>query len=183
MWIPCSKPDPPPMEDSGSLEFPMYSLKAETFLGLRIVLKHEDAHAAGYLVEFFKDQGSAIFISHQWLSRSHPDPQGTQLQDMQNSLRNILNDAGHMQISPHPATQMYFCSQPTNYASRFRGKTLLIWYDYLCIPQENHQQRCQAIRSIPAYVARCDFFVALCPPCQHLETQEALNQYTWGARG
>ena len=149
-------------------------------------MRHEEALETGCLVEFSKDLGSAIFISHQWLSCSHPDPHAEQLQVMQKALRNIMMPGTwQMQISPHVSSEMFLCSQPVNYASKMQGKPLLIWYDYMSIPQkdEHQQQRCEAIRSIPFYIARCDFFVALCPSCIHLDTHEMLSQYTWADRG
>ena len=174
------------MQEFGSLEFTMYCIRAETFLNLKAVLMHEDALERGCLVEFCQDLGSSIFISHQWLSCSHPDPHGEQLQVMQKALRNIMTPrTRQMQISPHMGSEMFRCPQPVNYASKMQRKPLLIWYDYMSIPQkeENRQQRCEAIRSIPFYVARCDFFVALCPSCIHLDTHEKLSQYTWAERG
>ena len=164
----------------------MYCLWVEIFLDLKVVMRHEESLEMGCLVEFSKDLGSAIFISHQWLSSAHPDPHGEQLQVMQKALRNIMApQTRQMQISPHMSSEMYLCAHPVNYASKMRRKPLLIWYDYMSIPQkdENKQQRCKAIRSIPFYVARCDFFVALCPPCIHLNTHEMLSQHTWANRG
>ena len=149
-------------------------------------MRHEEALKIGCLVEFSKELGSSIFISHQWLRCSHPDPHGEQLQVMQKALRNIMTPgARRNQISPDIISEMYLCSQPVNYASKMQGKPLLIWYDYMCIPQreENQEQRRKAIRSIPFYVARCDFFVALCPCCIHLDTHEVLSRYSWADRG
>ena len=41
----------------------------------------------------------------------------------------------------------------------------------------------QAISSIPAYIEKCEFFVALCPVLTHVDTAQAMDQYTWAKRG
>ena len=57
----------------------------------------------------------------------------------------------------------------------FQAKPLFLWYDYFSVPQledrkfyaaadeRDGSQQALAINSIPAYVSRCRFFLALCP--------------------
>ncbi|CAK9009143.1 Ankyrin repeat and KH domain-containing protein 1, partial [Durusdinium trenchii] len=71
---------------------------------------------------------------------------------------------------------------------------LFLWYDYFSCPQleekgdacayaegSNHLQ--MAIDSIPVYVSRCDFFMALCPVLSSPDGTETFSDYTWGDRG
>mmetsp|Transcript_38690 Transcript_38690/g.89505 ORF Transcript_38690/g.89505 Transcript_38690/m.89505 type:complete len:585 (+) Transcript_38690:39-1793(+) len=166
----------------GSVYFPMFTVPSMIFLGLKQIFAHEDALDAGLLVQFCWQMGYALFVSHQWLSNKHPDPNGTQLKVMQHALQNILS--GVSSISSHILTEMFF-GQCADHSSRLRRKPLFIWYDYFCVPQknENAKERRDAINSIPAYVARCAFFVALCPLEKHRDSGQPMTQHTWAERG
>ena len=76
-----------------------------------------------------------------------------------------------------------------------KAAPIFVWYDYFSCPQPMADQMSKvksivfnpledlrrAIASIPAYVASCHFFVALCPMLQTDGIE--LNQYTWARRG
>eukprot|EP00438_Fugacium_kawagutii_P024610 Skav227269 [mRNA] locus=scaffold3803:33616:34630:- [translate_table: standard] len=79
--------DPSPF----NLRYPMYVVPLEALL------------RDGVLVRFNETLGKAMFVSHQWLSNTHPDPQGKQLKVFQQAMRNLLS--GSIQVSPDFATE------------------------------------------------------------------------------
>ena len=73
-------------------------------------------------------------------------------------------------------------------------------YDYFSCPQlegknsfalagknsfgeEVGSEQASAISSIPAYIARCQFFLALCPTLECPEEAKVLSMTTWGPSG
>ncbi|CAE7336193.1 ANK2 [Symbiodinium pilosum] len=76
----------------------------------------------------------------------------------------------------------------------FQAKPLFLWYDYFSVPQleerksyttdeRDGSQQARAINSIPSYVARCRFFLALCPVLDCPSEAKVLSAATWSRRG
>ena len=82
----------------------------------------------------------------------------------------------------------------------FQKEALFVWYDYFSCPQlegknsfvlagrnsfgeDGGSEQASAISSIPAYIARCRFFIALCPTLECPEEAKVLSMTTWGRRG
>ncbi|CAE7667124.1 Ankrd17, partial [Symbiodinium sp. CCMP2456] len=146
---------------------------------------HEDLADAGVLSEFDESLGKAIFVSHQWLSDTHPDPDFQQLKVLQDALKNIV--AGTSSISQALFSEIVYGRRRGPAPGDFAPGHLHIWYDYFSIPQSRggraSQARQTAIQSIPTYVARCEFFVVLCPALKHRDQKRTLSHATWGERG
>ena len=163
----------------------MYTVPADAFLQMTEVKMHEELADAGVLPEFDESMGRAMFVSHQWLSDTHPDPDFQQLQVLQAALKNIV--AGTSRISLATFVEILFDRIKCPTADDFAHGHLHIWYDYFSIPQRSchgvSQVRGSAIQSIPTYVARCEFFVVLCPALTHRDQQRSLSHATWGERG
>ena len=125
------------------------------------------------------------FISHQWLANQHPDPKNEQLQVLQEGLRNLL--AGVAQVSQPVQSELFHGRMPCPTASDFKSTPLYVWYDFLCCPQDASEcasrNRQWAISSIPSYVAKCKYFVVLCPALAHAEQRVTLSYETWTGRG
>ena len=140
---------------------------------------------AGSLVEFEEHMGQAMFVSHQWLSMHHPDPEGEQLRTLQQALRNIMS--GTSQVGLPVTTEIYLGRLQCPTANHFNQRDLFIWLDYCCCPQGSSvlaaRDQQEAIDSIPVYVARCRFFVILCPALMHSDQNLTLSQQTWCQRG
>ena len=76
----------------------------------------------------------------------------------------------------------------------FQVQALFVWYDYFSCPQLEERksfgadetdgsQQASAINSIPAYVAKCRFFLALCPVLDCPFEGKVLTAATWSRRG
>ena len=169
----------------GSHTFAMYTVPADAFLQMTEVKMHEELADAGVLSEFDESLGKAMFVSHQWLSDTHPDPDFQQLKVLQDALRNIV--AGTSSISQDVFSEIVYGRGRGPTPGDFASGHLHIWYDYFSIPQSHDhrasQDRQTAIQSIPTYVARCEFFVVLCPALKHRDQKRTLSHATWGERG
>ncbi|CAE7940604.1 ANKHD1 [Symbiodinium sp. KB8] len=79
-----------------------------------------------------------------------------------------------------------------------RENAIFVWYDYFSCPQLDHQTRraltkglahelnselSKAIDSIPAYIARCSFFMALCPVITYDAQFKFFSYASWAERG
>ena len=141
----------------------------------------EELLEAGVLVDFDESMGKAIFVSHQWLSTHHPDPDGQQLKVLQDALKNLLADRSR--ISTSVVTEIFYGQSPTPSAKDLRTTPLFLWYDYFSCPQKSQADQLRAINSIPSYVARCLYFMILSPALKHESRSEILSQWTWAQRG
>eukprot|EP00435_Cladocopium_sp_Y103_P055120 s731_g18.t1 len=177
-------------------EFPMYTIQADLLLEMTAIQPHEEllaagawdsaGHGAGFgkLTIFDKDLGRAAFVSHQWIGQGHPDPEFKQMKVLQDTLRNLFSGAS--EVSVDLITEAVYFRSKGIPSEQWRGKRLFLWYDYFSCPQledKQHLSLQKAIDSIPAYVSRCDFFMALCPVLGSPDSSEAFSDYTWGDRG
>ena len=171
--------------DSATRAYPMYTVPADALLQMDMIRKHEDMLEAGALVEFEEEMGRAMFISHQWLSARHPDPNAEQLKILQQALRNIISGASRVHVAV--VTEIYNGRSQCPTAESFHTQSLYIWFDYCCCPQGTSESaalsRQSAIDSIPVYVARCYYFVILCPALRHLDDDSMMSQSSWVERG
>ncbi|CAE7948340.1 ANK2 [Symbiodinium sp. KB8] len=179
-------------EDNGAkMLFPMYTVAVETLLRMTAVQPHEELKAYGELVEF-EDSAhqTASFVSHQWMTQHHPDPECEQLKILQGAFTHLLSTGGSVPVDF--VTESFVPSAKRIPKSTFRTSSLVVWYDYFSVPQlENRytfgaddkdgSQQARAINSIPAYVARCKHFLALCPTLK--SDSKVLGAMTWSQRG
>ena len=93
-----------------------------------------------------------------------------------------------------PATEAVVPTAKPRPVKDFQTKALFFWYDYFSCPQlhdsalfvdriTSRQEQTKAINSIPAYVTRCDFFLALCPVLDCRVEGKVLTPATWSSRG
>lgn len=161
----------------------MYTVPLEALMRMSKVRPLEQLKAEGIIVVFNESLGKAIFISHQWRGRGHPDPDGRQLHVLQMAFKNLLSGASS--ISTPIITEIVFGSVRAPSAAELRDTPLFVWYDYCSCPQECldgvNSDQLSAINSIPSYVARCEYFVILCP-AQEDESQQILSAKTYTER-
>ena len=166
---------------SSTGSFPMFTLPSSAFMKMSRVQPHEDLMEAGDLCIFHESLGRAMFVSHQWVTSKHPDPNFEQLQVLQETLKNMLS--GAYPVSLPPAIEIFWGRVKCPTAADFKSEVYL-WYDYFSIPQHESERvhREHAIQSIPSYISKCFFFVILCPLI-HLGRNRNLNFSTWAERG
>ena len=164
--------------------YPMYTVPLEDALQMSCVQPHEELKSQGILVQFEKKMGKAVFVSHQWVGKDHPDPTFEQFAVFQGAMRRILSDLSQIPLdSITDGTVPEARPLPTQ---ELRAVKLFLWYDYFSCPQESQagaSKQAQAIASIHAYVAECSFFFALCPFLKDSLTGTVLDASSWQKRG
>ncbi|CAK0859167.1 unnamed protein product [Prorocentrum cordatum] len=175
--------------DQQTMLYPMFVMKVSDALELPKVEDHQELLAKGKVTVFSLGM-EAIFVSHQWLARAHPDPDQRQFAVLQDALQNII---GGMRVYDC-RTSIWLLPQIGSYLAGDQGRNLAdayIWYDYFAIPQVTSARAsatvCEdlgaAVSSIPAYVENCAHFFVLAPPLLHKDNGTLCNRHSWSERG
>eukprot|EP00938_MAST-03A_sp_MAST-3A-sp1_P000415 g415.t1 len=173
--------------------------------GKREVMEpHQQLMQRGDLIRWINVPSDAeiVFVSHEWLSFAHPDPDGTKLRVLCRVLERLKEgDIERVDMSPMHA--MLYNQNFTILSQDWKNmlRRTYLWIDWCSMPQpsaesveEIGQERMadlrergsRAIRSIPAYVERSDFMMILAPPGEHkdrgIEDEDTCYR-TWRRRG
>jgi len=135
-----------------------------------------------------------IFISHQWLGVSMPDPTGAQLAVLREVLRGLID--GSLKVEADlTSMDMGKGLKPAVLQRVSKGYLFLDWFAIPQITARTHgineateleeirTDASKAVQSIPAYVEACDLFIALVPDLVHADTGKRCNYLTWLSRG
>ena len=154
-----------------------------------------------------------LFISHQWLSFRHPDPEGKQLQVLRGALEKFLS--GDLVVQASPMMEAVLSKRDLPKWDTRSEKAVLreawLWYDFFSIPQvelgspcledvalgdavgiQDHRQTGEgsvmsdmiaAVSSIPVYVNLSHYFIIVAPPAYHSNTKEFCDFASWTRRG
>lgn len=178
----------------------MYVVPLETVLRMTSLRPHEELKEEGLLVNFDPGKGKAMFVSHQWTTEDHPDPLGKQLEVFQGAMSNLLSGRIVAQKSIWTEVTCHLVGEQAQgfVASTLTENAIQVWYDYFCVPQRiagrvssrvsrslsqnDFEAQRDAIGSIPAYINKCEYFVALCPPMND-RMGSSLNLQSWQQRG
>ena len=139
--------------------------------------------------------GHAGFVSHQWVAKQHPDPEFKQTKVLQEALGRLLSSSGY--VSLDLLTEAVVPSAKGIAFRDFQSRPLFLWYDYFSVPQQENRKKghaegsdgsdgsmqVKAINSIPAYVAKCRYFFALCPTIACPLEGKVLSMSSWNSRG
>ncbi|CAJ1347634.1 unnamed protein product [Effrenium voratum] len=112
---------------------PMWVVKVSDFLTLEAVPCHEELQRRGLLIRH-EEGFFCIFVSHQWLTASHPDPKGEQLSVLKHALCNLLAGA---QIGTDLRADFFDQQTRLSKQQRIRLKDGYIWMDWFSIPQQS----------------------------------------------
>lgn len=123
-----------------------------------------------------------MFISHEWLSRAHPDPSGLQLSVLCQVLRDLRDEKiDHVSMDlVHRLIYKHNFSTSSKEWKRLLSNAY-VWYDWWSQSQpsmekigtpertRSEQDLADALRSTAAYVERCDCMIILAPSTMHEE--------------
>eukprot|EP00438_Fugacium_kawagutii_P003792 Skav211105 [mRNA] locus=scaffold3323:19083:36601:- [translate_table: standard] len=165
----------------------MWVAKVEHVLAMTGQFRPHQILKAEGLLEKWDQNMYAIFVSHEWSGRNHPDPNGTKLQVLQGLLRNLI--AKKLKIQWDIVYQFYGGMQKE--AEIQRLQTAHVWLDYFCVPQvvQGHftpdlaKNQLPYIDAIPTFVGHCNLFLALVPSNMHVDTGSQCNFNSWLQRG
>jgi hypothetical protein len=149
------------------LNSPAYLFTLADFIHKGRVASHEEYRNDGMLVVIdnypelteFVAKNKVVFISHQWIAWSEPDPDGIQYKYMAEACQAVAKKEG---VDP---------------------KQMFIFVDYTSIPQKNVRQRVNAISTLGVYAALFDYFIVIAPPAVHKNTSKAINMSSYQKRG
>ncbi|MDC3321553.1 ankyrin repeat domain-containing protein [bacterium] len=135
------------------------------------VESYETFKERGDLVEwrYVPPRSTVICVSHEWLGTDHPDPEGTQMYHLLLLFERLLKgdiaqtemDAAHLIVYNHRHT-----TTSEEWKRVLSSSNTFIFYDGCCVPRSMTEA---GIRSIPAYISRCDFTIVLVPGCRHYD--------------
>ena len=139
--------------------------------------------------------GRVFFLSHQWTSFSHPDPESEQLKVAQEFLGKVKEG----RIKELFATEEEWLAFHHKEVNRFLQYEVVteqqmaddvsdgyVWLDFASVPQAvaAEEERLRAIDSIPYYVDHALCFLAIVPKIQHKDLPGTYCTYkSWMDRG
>lgn len=137
----------------------------------------------GPLVEWRVGVGPVLFISHTWLSVTHPDPQGTKWTLLREFLSGVAKGRIHVGAW-WSGREALVSSSPETEGADLQDvmRDGYLWMDYVSVPQRREANFSQALRSLPSYIADASFFICLVPPSHH-EDGTARDARAWSRRG
>jgi len=149
------------------LRAPMCLVRLDDFTAHGKLLLHEVVRDRGQLhvldtyeeVLAFTADTEVIFVSHQWLGSSEPDPHDVHYTAMKGACHRIANDLGK------------------------NPQEVYVWVDYLSIPQRCEGLKLLSIQSLALYAATASTFLVVAPESVHADTGAVCNLDTYKARG
>ena len=193
-----------------TLQHDMWLISMSTLLKLygkdgkrELMEPHQHLLQRGDLIRWVNVPSDAeiVFVSHEWLSYAHPDPEGKKLKTLCRVLERLRDgDIDRVDMSAlHTIQYKHNFTVLSNDWKDMLRRTFL-WVDWFSMPQpsaekvedigdakmeELRARGSRAIRSIPAYVERSDFMMILAPPSEHKNRGDDDNTCyrTWRRRG
>eukprot|EP00398_MALV-I-01_sp_L67-1_P000112 gene112-643_t len=176
-------------------QFPMHCVKIQDLLDFDKLPDHDTVKAMGKLVvPGAADKRPILFVSHQWLGFTHPDPTNQQFEVLKGALRSLLSGRD---VYPDAFVKTHHgIPKKLNFASLLQD--CLVWLDFLSVPQLNGERKSQsddidescrlqdmlnAINSISVYIQRCDLMLVLAPVVAHFDNGTECQLSSWKSRG
>ena len=157
------------MGAAGKLSTLSYSMCFVHFPKLREfgkLVAHEQLRKSGDLVAIddfvelksFLGRYPTVFISHQWLGGSFPDPQNVHFDAIQWAVASLCDEF------------------------ELHSDDLYVWLDYSSMPQKNPVLQKLAIDTLSVYASVCKFFVVIAPETVH-ESGKVCDAHSYSRRG
>jgi hypothetical protein len=165
------------IETTRIMRFVACFVRATDFIEAGELRSHETLRDAGKLVyrDTFEDlaMGSdyVVFISHQWLGFDSPDnDEQVQYKSMCAALERIATKLHEEADNPTQATRERIL------------RRMLVWVDYVSIPQIGEGTLQLGIQSLSAYCSLANDFVICAPKATHADTGETCDFETYRRR-
>jgi ankyrin repeat protein len=189
------------------IQHEMWLISLETVLMLygkdshgQVMDVHQELKKRGFLTRWHDvtSDSEIVFVSHEWLSWAHPDPEGNQLRVLCRVLERLKKGGLNTDLDPvHTIMYKYnFTTKGKDWKAML--KRTYLWVDWFSMPQPGAEKEenigtekmavlkvegSMAIRSIPAYVERSDFIMILVPSLYHSDRKVPTCYRTWRRRG
>ena len=171
------------IETTRRMRFVACFIRASDFLSMGELKSHEVLRNEGRLVyrDTFDDLAHGddyvIFLSHQWLGYDAPDPDGVQYPCMARAVEQIatrLRDQVRDEFESEPDDQHVSLDRIL--------RRILVWVDYVSIPQLGEETLQLAIQSLSAYCSLANDFVICAPKATHSDSAQECNFSTYRKR-
>merc|ERR1711871_1527200 len=195
------------MSTATPIQHEMWLISLENLLMLygkegyrRVMAVHQELKRQHLLTPWHSVGSDAeiVFVSHEWLSWAHPDPQGRQLRVLCRVIERLKR--GELDTEMDPMHTILYKHKFTTKAKDWQVmlKRTYFWVDWFSMPQPGAEkiedigkeemsvlqtEGSKAIRSIPAYVERSDFILILVPSLYHNDRKVPTCYRTWRRRG
>lgn len=187
--------------------FPMLCVTMSTFLKMERLQPHGKLNDLGLLVS--PGPSSKVhFVSHEWLSYYHPDPSGEKLRRMQDVFKGVIAGRGRDYFTQEDWGTFTQAHNDTWSSEQvFQRDALLdkiseevfkqdveeglVWIDFVSIPQmvdtnadpvKTAVDQKSALKSLPYYMERRDFFWVLAPSAKHEQKKGTIDFSSWRER-
>eukprot|EP00398_MALV-I-01_sp_L67-1_P000713 gene713-648_t len=166
----------------------------------------DEVHEQGkFVIPEHEDERPIIFVSHQWTSYNHPDPNNQQFNVLKGALKLLLDEST---VSRPIETNIGAPGMPRKKKFASVLKNSLVWLDYMSVPQLRARHRrsaegsgvasvssdqsapdrltsmLSAINSVPAYLQRSSIMIVLAPVVSHADESHVDCQFSsWRQRG
>ena len=176
------------LKSTHSLECPAMHITGEQFVKLGKLRPHEELRDEGLIV--YKDRleqlGSGefvVFLSHQWTADGAPDPGCVQYPVMAAAVRKL---AQSLVDGEYEARFLNHSNSGGDDVPEERVnsvlKRMLVWVDYISIPQTPCEMQQVAIRTLAAYCTTATAFIVIAPIAKHQQTGSVCNFTTYQSR-
>lgn len=120
-------------EHAQALPMSMWVMKVSDLMKLNRMASYEELLKEGLLVKRSKSH-YCMFVSHQWLGHTHPDPTLRQLEVLQQALQNLIRGRAKPVSDPH--SQFHGDRRQLSVLEQKKIAEGYIWLDWFCIPQD-----------------------------------------------
>jgi len=149
------------------LQYPACFVSSSGMRDMGRLRPHEELRNEGALhivdtmeeLQHLQSTKKLVFVSHQWLDEVRPDPNNVHYKGILQGIDFLLGTEG------------------------VHADDLLIWVDYVSIPQTNENIKQLSISSLPAYATGAHYFLVVAPPTRHSKTNLLCNLDTYQRRG
>ena len=119
------------------LAYPMYVIPVKSFLEMEGWVPHQEALAAGMVLEYDHDkmEDKVIFISHQWSGWLHPDPKLEQMASLKGALNQLMD--GKTTVRSNAMLEMGY-DWHVEHSGKWWKENLpqmFMWIDFSSMPQ------------------------------------------------
>jgi len=173
--------------------YPMHYIPFSVLMKMKRLRPHNEMVSEGLVKKWTPAMENRIIgVSHQWLGYREADPNGDHLRALQAFFTRCL--AGQLTGFEDYWLHKLMCQTHTVHVSAKEWREFLleagIWIDLSCMPQiargasdSVKRDARQALLSLPSYMERCAFLVAVVPACLHKDTGKVCNFRSWRTRG
>jgi hypothetical protein len=178
-----------------SLDCPAIYIRATDFCKLGKLRPHEELRNEGVLV--YKDalaqlasvEQFVVFVSHQWTSTAEPDPNCIQYPVMVAAVRKLAQSlvdgefmgARFLKHGDHSFKGKGDDDEAENKVRRVLAN-MLVWVDYVSIPQTPCEMQNLAIRTLSSYCSNAAAFIVVAPIATHAQTGQHCNFTSYQTR-